>query len=368
MMMKNMNLSALTLLRIGTDEAVLIDVAIIFISVVLAFAVMAKFKNKVGERFSYVLIAVALIGIGALPIVGRSLQLAPALIFGILGIYMIIQFFVEIFTLNGKKSREAMDTHVGKFLERIFFGEENQAPKPRKIQWSFGGILMIIAGIFWIGICMLPFLDKEFRNDTPLSMSIFICGFAFLPGMAFIAFAISNMRVKKDDYAVIYTTDGPGIPKSKEKFSSANAINGRNEQQGENGVILEELTVYLENLTYAVPKTKAELEEYYGGEADVISYMYGVAPDDIFHNGIHLGESVSEDILLKYGKPLQKYVHTPQAQYEEDIFNFYLYRYGHYTEDEASKIYVEFAFDKEGYCTLDHIMIGTKEFLELQDI
>lgn len=305
--MIHMNLSALTLLRIGTDEAVLIDVAIIFISAVIAFAVMGS-KSKAGKRISYALIAVALIGIGVLPIVGRALILAPALIFAVCGIYMLIKLFVEIFTLNGEKNREAMDTYVGKILERILFRDENKPPKPRK------------------------------------------------------------RRVKKDGNAVIYTNDGPGIPKSKEKFSSANAINGGNEQQGENGVILEELTVYLENLTYAVPKTKAELEEYYGGEADVISYIYGVAPDDIFHNGIHLGKSVSKDILLKYGKPLQKYVHTPQTQYEEDIFNFYLYRYGHYTEDEASKIYVEFAFDKEGYCTLDHIMIGTKELLELKDI
>ena len=134
-------------------------------------------------------------------------------------------------------------------------------------------------------------------------------------------------------------------------------------KRGENGVILEELVSYSkQNIGRNIPRNKDELTVCCKGDPEkFFGFEYGISKSDIFNNEVVLGTSLPNDIVSIYGEPFYKYTYNGQSG---SSFDIYIYQYGYYTEDEASKIYIEFCFDNNSGKILDHIFVGTRYHLE----
>ena len=130
-------------------------------------------------------------------------------------------------------------------------------------------------------------------------------------------------------------------------------------KRGENGVILEELVRYSkQNIGRNIPRNKDELTVYCKGDPEMfLGFKYGISKSDIFNNEVVLGTSLPNDIVSIYGEPFYKGV-------SDSDFDIYIYQYGYYTEDEASKIYIRFGFDNNNEKRLYSIMVGTRYHLE----
>ena len=130
-------------------------------------------------------------------------------------------------------------------------------------------------------------------------------------------------------------------------------------KRGENGVILEELVRYSkQNIGRNIPRNKDELTVYCKGDPEMfLGFKYGISKSDIFNNEVVLGTSLPNDIVSIYGEPFYKGV-------SDSDFDIYIYQYGYYTEDEASKIYMCFVFDNNNEKRLYNIVVGTRYHLE----